>query len=115
MKLSEKLENYRTDRTDEWTMGRLAGQARQLEDALLDARSGMRYIRETHGNLYGVGFDRVEEKAEKALGAPPEVTAINQPTDELRKRIAAWAKFHDVDDVAIDDLWPIVMQFKAAK
>jgi hypothetical protein len=67
MKLSQKLETYRTDRPDEWTMDEFARQARQLEDALLDARSGMRYIRETHGALYGVGFDRVEEKAKKAL------------------------------------------------
>ena len=67
MRLSEKLENYRTDRPDEWTMDEFARQARALEDALLDARSGMKYIRDTHGNLYGVGFDRVEEKANKAL------------------------------------------------
>lgn len=69
MRLSEKLERYRTDRPDEWTMDEFARQARQLEDALLDARSGMLYIRSTHGNLYGVGFDRVEEKAAKALDA----------------------------------------------
>lgn len=69
MRLSEKLERYRIDRPDEWTMDEFARQARQLEDALLDARSGIRYIRETHGNLYGVGFDRVDEKATKALDA----------------------------------------------
>ena len=33
----------------------------QLTDALADARSGLNYIRETHGELYGVGFDRVEQ------------------------------------------------------
>ena len=69
MQLSEKLERYRTDRPDEWTMDEFARQARQLEDALKDARSGMLYIRQAHGNLYGVGFDRVEEKAKKALDA----------------------------------------------
>jgi len=69
MRLSQKLENYRTDRPDEWTMDEFARAARQLEDALLDARSGMLYIREAHGNLYGVGFDRVEEKAKTALDA----------------------------------------------
>tara|TARA_R110001606_G_scaffold263101_2_gene411743 strand:- start:4685 stop:4894 length:210 start_codon:yes stop_codon:yes gene_type:complete len=68
MKLSEKLERYRADRPDEWTMDQFARQARQLEDALLDARSGLRYIREAHGDLYGVGFDRVEDKATAALG-----------------------------------------------
>ena len=69
MRLSELIEKMRTDRPDEWTMDEYARKARHLEDALLDARSGMKYIRETHGNLYGVGFDRVEEKAVKALDA----------------------------------------------
>lgn len=67
MKLSEKIEIYRAGRPDEWTMDDFARQARQLEDALIDARTGLLYIRETHGNLYGVGFDRVEEKAVAAL------------------------------------------------
>lgn len=39
-----------------------------LEDALKDARSALLYVREVHGELYGVGFDRVEEKAKLALG-----------------------------------------------
>ena len=69
MKLSELIDKMRTDRPDEWLMDEFARKARHLEDALMDARSGMRYIRETHGNLYGVGFDRVEEKATKALDA----------------------------------------------
>ncbi len=67
MKLSEQLARYRIDRPDEWTMDAFAREARLLEDALMDARSGLLYIRETHGNLYGVGFDRVEEKAKAAL------------------------------------------------
>lgn len=67
MRLSELLEAKRTDRPDEWSMDEFARKARQLEDALLDARSGMRYIREAHGNLFGVGFDRVEDKAKAAL------------------------------------------------
>ena len=69
MRLSELIEKMRIDRPDEWMMDEFARKARQLEDALLDARSGMRYIREVHGNLYGVGFDRVEERAAKALDA----------------------------------------------
>ncbi|PCI54176.1 MAG: hypothetical protein COB36_10830 [Alphaproteobacteria bacterium] len=72
MKLSQKLENSRIERPDEWSMDEFARQARQLEDALLDSRSGMLYIRENHGNLYGVGFDRVEEKAQDALGEFPK-------------------------------------------
>ena len=67
MRLSELVEKKRADRPDEWTMDELARKARQLEDALLDARSGMKYIRESHGDLYGVAFDRVEEKAVIAL------------------------------------------------
>jgi len=38
-----------------------------LEDALKDARSALLYVREVHGELYGVGFDRVEAKAKAAL------------------------------------------------
>ena len=67
MRLSELVEKMRTDRPDEWSMDEFARKARQLEDALLDARSGMKYIRESHGDLYGVAFDRVEEKAVIAL------------------------------------------------
>lgn len=67
VRLSEKLERYRTGRPDEWTMDEFARQARLLEDALLDARSGLRYIKQSHGELYGVGFDRVETKAAVAL------------------------------------------------
>lgn len=66
-RLSEKLESAKTDRPDEWSMEEYCRDARALEDALMDARAGMRYVREVHGNLSGVGFDRVEEKAAKAL------------------------------------------------
>jgi len=67
MRLSKLIEMGRTDRPDEWTMDELARKARDLEDALADARSGLRYIRDGHGDLYGVAFDRVEEKASKVL------------------------------------------------
>lgn len=40
---------------------------RELCDALSDMASGWRYIRETHGDLTGVGWDRAEEKARAAL------------------------------------------------
>ena len=67
MILSYKIELALTDRPDERAMEEFARHARRLEDALLDARSGMRYIKKTHGDLYGVAFDRVEEKANQAL------------------------------------------------
>lgn len=39
----------------------------ELHKALNDARGGMRYIRQAHGELYGVGFDRVEQESSAAL------------------------------------------------
>ena len=37
--------------------------------ALEDMLSGWRYIRQSHGDLYGVGWDRAQDKAEAALAA----------------------------------------------
>ena len=42
-----------------------------LRTALVDMLAGWRYIRQSHGDLYGVGWDRAQEKAEKALGLRP--------------------------------------------
>ena len=39
----------------------------ELEAVLADARSGLNYIRECHGDLYGVGFNRVEKAAAALL------------------------------------------------
>lgn len=41
----------------------------QLAEALSDMLSGWRYVREMHGDLYGVGWDRAEDKARAALKA----------------------------------------------
>ena len=38
-----------------------------LKEALRDMLSGWRYIREVHGDLPGVGWDRAQNKAEEAL------------------------------------------------
>ncbi len=46
--------------------------AARLREALLDMRSGWKYIRETHGDLYGVGWDRAQDKADAALAAAGE-------------------------------------------
>ena len=46
---------------------RLISAAPELLDALRDMLSGWRYIRETHGDLYGVGWDRAEAKAVSAI------------------------------------------------
>ena len=42
---------------------------KELEAALADMLSGWRYIRENHGDLYGVGWDRCEQSAKAALRA----------------------------------------------
>ena len=46
---------------------KLRARVKMLEKALRDMLSGWRYIRETHGDLYGVGWDRAEGKARAAL------------------------------------------------
>ena len=42
-------------------------EVRKIDDALTDALAGWRYIRETHGELYGVGWERVESKLLAAI------------------------------------------------
>jgi hypothetical protein len=42
-------------------------QADELHRTLCDAKSGWRYIRETHGDLYGVGWDRVENRLQEQI------------------------------------------------
>jgi len=39
----------------------------EILDALQDALNGWKYIRECHGDLYGVGWDRVQDKIEAIL------------------------------------------------
>jgi hypothetical protein len=46
-----------------------AERVREMEEALQDMLAGWKYIREAHGDLYGVGWDRAQEKAEQALSA----------------------------------------------
>lgn len=56
---------------DAETITALLAERDALREALRDMTSGWRYIRETHGDLYGVGWDRAEEKARAALGEKP--------------------------------------------
>jgi len=42
-----------------------------MRAALADMLAGWRYIRDSHGDLYGVGWDRAQDKAERALGLQP--------------------------------------------
>ena len=43
--------------------------ADQLHLTLCDALSGWKYIRETYGDLYGVGWDRVQKRLEEQITA----------------------------------------------
>ncbi len=43
----------------------------RLREALKDMLNGWRYIRETYGDFYGVGWDRAEQKALYALEDKP--------------------------------------------
>ena len=50
----------------------------QMEDLAADAVAGLRYIEQSHGRLYGVGWDRVYKKADRLKPAQalplPEVS-----------------------------------------
>ena len=47
----------------------LEAEVKTLREALIYMRSGWRYIRAFHGDLYGVGWDRAQDKADAALAA----------------------------------------------
>lgn len=47
--------------------GKLALAAPDLLEALQDLLSGWKYIRAQHGDLYGVGWDRAQDKAQAAI------------------------------------------------
>lgn len=55
------------DAEEQEANARLIAAAPELLEALRDMLSGWRYIRETHGDLYGVGWDRAQGKAEGAI------------------------------------------------
>lgn len=50
---------------------RLRAEVERLRGALTDMLSGWRYIRETYGDLAGIGWDRAEQKARNALEVKP--------------------------------------------
>ena len=57
----------RWDRKEIEANAKLIASAPDLLAALEDMYSGWLYIRKMHGDLYGVGWDRSQEKAEAAL------------------------------------------------
>lgn len=57
----------RGDIEKEEANARLIAAAPEMVEALKDILSGWKYIRQVHGDLYGVGWDRAQEKAESAI------------------------------------------------
>lgn len=55
----------------------LIASAPELLEALQDMLSGWKYIRTQHGDLYGVGWDRAEQKAVSAINK-----ALGKGTDK---------------------------------
>ena len=54
---------------------RLIASAPAMHAALEDMLAGWKYIRQHHGDLYGVGWDRCQQSAEAAL-------ALSHPLEE---------------------------------
>lgn len=52
----------------------LEANRQMLVEALEDMNNGWEYIRSTHGDLYGVGWDRAQGKADAALEQAKELT-----------------------------------------
>ena len=68
-----------------------------LVDALKDARSTLLYVREAHGELYGVGFDRVEKKASAALFTVA-ASESNTGVKSLREKLKQEANYLQLKD-----------------
>jgi hypothetical protein len=60
---AEELD-YQFEHGPAMKFARAATLLEQLSDLAADAVAGMRYIEESHGRLYGVGWDRVYAKAD---------------------------------------------------
>jgi hypothetical protein len=58
---AQDLSNHLRDAADE---------IERLRNAAIDALAGWKYIREHHGDLYGVGWDRVQTALEASLAVP---------------------------------------------
>jgi hypothetical protein len=56
--------DYQFEHSPSEKMRRAATLLEQLSDLAADAVAGMRYIEQSHGRLYGVGWDRVYAKAD---------------------------------------------------
>ena len=87
----------------------LLAENRLLREAVEDLLGGWRYIRQAHGDLYGVGWDRAQHKGEIALAETPltaaEVARVKRLEkvaeaarafrNEYRKDFGAWKDLRD--------------------
>jgi hypothetical protein len=67
--------------------GALRARVEVLEAALRDMLSGWQFIRETQGDLYGVEWDRAEERARAALQGGQAMSAEGVLRDMLAQQI----------------------------
>jgi hypothetical protein len=73
-----------------------------LVEALEDAIAGMHYIEQGHGRLYGVGWDRVYDKARAALAAAKEGAATDGPDEAMEEKAADFRR--DMEEEIYGDL-----------
>ena len=66
-------------------------QTEQLAAALRDMLSGWRYIRSSHGDLYGVGWDRAQGNAEATLAVYDAAKALADEQHAAREQLHAAA------------------------
>jgi hypothetical protein len=66
-RFSAQVQDAHTSAAELDANARLIAAAPELLEALEDMFNGWRYIRETHGDLYGVGWDLAEWKARAAI------------------------------------------------
>lgn len=78
-----------------------------LTKALEDMYNGWRYIRQSHGDLYGVGWDRAEFKARDALALTADASEQAPDAKVIAKVVSAYGDpeaFGERELIAIADL-----------
>lgn len=63
-------------------ISRLTSERDALREALRDMNAGWKYIRQSHGDLYGVGWDRAQGKADAALALSIDIAQPSAPPAE---------------------------------
>tara|TARA_R110000868_G_scaffold52833_2_gene166405 strand:- start:1720 stop:1980 length:261 start_codon:yes stop_codon:yes gene_type:complete len=78
LRLADELRHWRSpDKEAAAELRRLHEVNQELLEALKDMNSGWKYIRHSYGDLYGVGWDRAQGKADAAI-AKMEITQGKQ-------------------------------------